>query len=239
MTGSILSIDPAQFEVLTFDCYGTLIDWEAGIYDALRPILIAHGTPLEKEAVLELYAGIEAEVEGREPFRNYRAVLEEAVEEIGTSLGWEPTSTERRALWASLPNWPPFPDVAGALRALKQAYRLAVVSNVDDDLFAGTSRQLNIGFDWVVTAQRVRAYKPDLLVFEYALETIGVDKQAVLHVAQSLFHDIAPARQCGLTTVWVDRRRGRKGSGATPPAHVLPHCVVPDLNTLVSHMVQT
>ena len=117
--------------------------------------------------------------------------------------------------------------------------RLTVISNVDDDLFAGTSRNLGVAFDHVITAQQVGAYKPDISVFERALQIINVEKDSIVHVAQSLFHDISPARDLGLRTVWVNRRRGQEGWGATPPAEVSPHLEVPDLRSFVSQMVQT
>ena len=239
MTSDNRPIDFDGIEVLTFDCYGTLIDWESGIAGALRPVLEAHGTPLEDEQILELYAGIEADLEGNRSFRDYTTVLQEVVDEIGAGLGWVPTEVERSVLSSSLPGWPPFSDTVDALRILKDRFRLAVISNVDDELFAGTSKLLGTPFDLVITAQQVGAYKPDLKVFERALEIVALPREAVLHVAQSLYHDIAPAIASGLKTVWVNRRGRREGGGATPPASARPHLEVPDLKTLVSHMVQT
>ncbi len=233
------AFDFRSTEVVTFDCYGTLIDWETGISDALQPVVAAHGTPLERDVLLELYAGVEAEIERRIPFRNYRTVLSEVVEEIGVRLGWIPSADECEALSASLPGWPPFEDTVTALHDLGKMYRLVVISNVDDDLFAGTSRNLGVAFDHVITAQQVGAYKPDISVFERALQIINVEKDSIVHVAQSLFHDISPARDLGLRTVWVNRRRGQEGWGATPPAEVRPHLEVPDLKSFVSQMVQT
>jgi len=233
------ALDFSSTEVVTFDCYGTLIDWETGIYNALQPIVEAHGTPLEKDVLLELYAGIEAEIERQIPFRSYRTVLNEVVEVIGARLGWTPSSAECEALSASLPGWPPFEDTVTALHDLGEICRLVVISNVDDDLFAGTSGNLGVAFDHVITAQQVGAYKPDISVFERALQIINVEKESIVHVAQSLFHDIAPARDLGLRTVWVNRRKGQEGWGATPPANVHPHMEVPDLKSFMSQMVQT
>jgi 2-haloacid dehalogenase len=172
-------IDLSAAEVLTFDCYGTLIDWETGIAGALQPVLAAHGTPLERDQLLELYAGVEAEMEQHVPFRSYRTVLGEVVKEIGIRLGWTPSAAECEVLSASLPDWPPFEDTVAALNNLGKNYRLAVISNVDDDLFKGTSRRLEVVFDHVITAQQVRAYKPSISVFERALQIIDVAKESM------------------------------------------------------------
>jgi len=219
-------------EILTFDCYGTLIDWETGILSALRPVLRRHEVGCGDEDLLRHYGELEPGAE-RGPFVPYRTVLGRVVEALGRRLGFAPEPDEIGALAASLPRWEPFADTVPALRALGSRYRLGVISNVDDDLFAGSAGRLGVRFDWVVTAQSVGAYKPSPRMFEAALERIGPPAGRVLHVAQSLFHDIAPARALGLPTVWVNRRVGRSGSGATPPADARPDAEVADLDGLV------
>ncbi|MGD0575468.1 MAG: haloacid dehalogenase type II [Anaerolineales bacterium] len=220
-----------DFEVLTFDCYGTLIDWEAGIWAALRPVLSNHHIQMAVEKALELYGELETEAE-RGEYHEYRAVLQMVLEGFGKRLGFAPTETELKGFSGSVENWPAFPDSARALIALKGKYKLAILSNIDDDLFAFSARRLQVLFDWVITAQQARSYKPSSNNFHLALERIGLPRQKILHVAQSLFHDIVPAKQLGFATVWVNRRQDREGFGATPPAQVEPDLEVPDLETL-------
>jgi 2-haloacid dehalogenase len=129
----------------------------------------------------------------------------------------------------SVRDWPAFPDSGPALRRLHQRFRLGVITNCDADLFAASAERLGTVFDWVVTAEQVRSYKPSVHNFELAFERIGVPVDRILHVAQSLFHDHVPAKQLGLTTVWIDRRHDRPGSGATPPASAIPDAVFPDM----------
>jgi 2-haloacid dehalogenase len=232
----VSDLDLGRFEVLTFDCYGTLVDWEAGILDALRPVLAAHGAEIADEELLETYGRHEAEIEAG-PYRLYRDVLAEAVRRIGAGLGFEPTAAELDAFGDSVGDWPPFPDTPDALRRLSKRYKLAVLTNCDDDLFARTQARLGVEFDWAITAQQARSYKPSQRNFELAISTIGLPRDRILHVAQSLFHDHGPAKQLGLATVWVDRRAGKRGSGATPPADANPDLVLPDLRTLAEMAV--
>jgi 2-haloacid dehalogenase len=220
-----------SYEILSFDCYGTLIDWEAGILSALAPLLSRHGRSVPDEILLKAFGELESAAE-QAPYRSYSVVLREVVEGLGRRFGFAPNAAERASLAGSLAGWPPFPDTRDALRALKSKYRLAIISNIDDDLFAGTNRALGIEFDWVVTARQVGSYKPSLENFRQALARFGAPKDKVLHVAQSLFHDIAPARSLGLSTVWVNRRLGRSGTGATPAAMARPDLEVPDLKSL-------
>ena len=228
-----MSLVPGRFRLLTFDCYGTLIDWEQGILSTFRPLLDTHGVILSDEAVLERYARLEAAVE-QEAYRSYREVLREVVVRLAREVGFTPAPHEQDVLSESLPGWPPFPDTVEALTELSSRYALGVISNVDDDLFAGTARTLGVSFRHVVTAQQARAYKPSPAVFEHALARTQVPRESILHVAQSLYHDIAPAGRLGITTVWVDRRRGKSGTGATPPAEATPDYTVSDLRELVA-----
>ncbi len=221
-----------QFEVLTFDCYGTLIDWETGILNALRPVLQAHEIDEDNETLLQMYARLESAAE-KQGFRPYREILQSVMDGFGREFGVTFGSEERACLVHSLPAWPPFPDTVESLRKLKSRFRLAVISNVDDDLFARTAEKLQVPFDWVITAQQVGSYKPSLRNFRRAIEVMGVPRQKILHVAQSLYHDIAPAQKLGLSTVWVDRRRGKGGTGATPPADARPDLIVASLSELV------
>ncbi|HET8629734.1 MAG TPA: haloacid dehalogenase type II [Thermomicrobiales bacterium] len=220
-----------RFTYLTFDCYGTLIDWERGILDALRPLLDRHGATLSDDQILELFGEFEAAAEAG-PYLPYRDVLAAVVDGFGARLGFTPTADERASLAASVGDWPAFPDTVDALRSLARRYRLAILSNVDDDLFAGSARRLGVDFAAVITAQQVGSYKPDRRNFRAALARLDVPPDQVLHVGQSLFHDIAPAKELGLTTVWVNRRHDRPGFGATPPATAQPDLEVPDLRTL-------
>jgi len=224
-------LDFESFEILSFDCYGTLIDWETGILSALGPVLARHGHRVPDETLLEAFAVLETGAESG-PYRPYAVVLRDVVEGLGRRFGFTPDDAERGILAASLPEWPPFADTRDALRALQTRYRLAVISNIDDDLFAGTARSLGIEFDWVVTAGQVGSYKPSVENFRRALARFGAPAERVLHVAQSLFHDIAPAKSLGFATVWVNRRHGRPGRGATPPATARPDAEVPDLRSL-------
>lgn len=220
-----------DFDVLTFDCYGTLIDWETGILDALRPVFDAHRAEPAPERTLELYGELESAAE-RGPYREYRAILQTVLEGLGAQFGFTPTAKELERFSTSVTEWPAFPDSPGALQALRKKYRLAIVSNVDDDLFAHSAPRLQVRFDWIVTAQQVKSYKPSLNNFRMACDRIGVPRHRILHVAQSLFHDIAPANALGLSSVWVNRRHKKEGSGATPAAQARPDLEVPDLRTL-------
>jgi 2-haloacid dehalogenase len=224
-------LDLSHYEILTFDCYGTIIDWETGILAALRPLLA--GDPATDDDLLTAFARHEAAVEAG-PFRRYREVLAETARRLAHERGIEPTEDQLATFGGSVGDWPPFPDSVEALTRLRTRYRLGVLTNCDDDLFAASEQRLGIPFDPVVTAQQVGAYKPSTRGFGILLDRVGVPQDRVLHVAQSLFHDHVPARQLGLATVWVDRRAGKAGGGATPPAEADPDLVVPDLATLAS-----
>lgn len=219
-------MDFSRFEALTFDCYGTLIDWETGILGALRR-LVREADP----KILESFAELEAQAE-RGPFVPYRKVLNRVVHGFGKKFGFRPSPEQADSLADSIRFWRPFPDTVPALRRLKKRFKLGVISNVDDDLFAASADRLKVPFDWVVTAGQARSYKPDPRNFRLALRRLGLPKNRVLHVAQSLFHDVKPARALGLAVVWVNRRKGRPGFGATVPASARPDLEVPDLKTL-------
>lgn len=228
-------VDFNKYKVLSFDCYGTLIDWESGILQALRPVLASHNINLNDDQILEVYAQIESRVEEGE-FVKYKEVLRKVVRELGRRLRFAPSSSQLDCLINSVKDWVPFPDTVDALQALKKTFKLAIISNVDDDLFALSAKHLKVKFDWVITAEQAKIYKPSLNIFKFAIEKIGVSREEILHIAQSLYHDIVPAEKLGLSTVWVNRRKGKKGFGATPPANGHFEFEVPDLKTLVSIM---
>ena len=226
-----MALDFTRFGCLTFDCYGTLIDWEQGILGALLPILKTHGAHAPDSMLLRNYAELEAQLEAGE-YRSYRNILEDIVRGIGERLGFIPSHEEIVSLPESLPHWEPFADTRAALLRLKTKYRLAIISNTDDDLFAGTARKLNIEFDHVITAQQARSYKPSQNNFVLAMRKIGLPAEEILHVGQSAYHDVVPAKSLGMGTVWVTRRKVKEGIAATLPASGQPDLEVPDLKSL-------
>lgn len=191
----------SDYDVLTFDCYGTLIDWAAGIVGYITPLLEAHDAHVTDAFILEFFA--EAEPVAEEAGGSYAEVLKEVLRRLGARLAFTPTEEDLEGFAQSVKTWPPFDDTVSALRRLGERFDLVVVSNVDNDLFAGTADQLGVSFAHVVTAQDVGAYKPNRAMFDAALKVIG-DKRH-LHVAQSLYHDIAPASELGWSTVWIQR----------------------------------
>lgn len=223
----------ADVEALTFDCYGTIIDWETGILRALEPLLSSVERHPPGDTLLEMYGRFESGAQ-RGPFRPYREVLQDVAVSFGDALGFEVDAEAAARFADSVGDWPPFPDSVEALRSLSRRFRLAIVSNVDDDLFARSAEALGVPFAEVVTAQQVRSYKPERAHFDEAIGRIGLPMERIVHVAQSLFHDIAPAKALGLRCVWVDRRAGRRGAGATPPAEAAPDLTVPDLASLAT-----
>jgi 2-haloacid dehalogenase len=226
-------LDFSRFETLTFDCYGTLINWEAGILPALHRILSAHSKHIDDAALLKLYGDFELRAE-QPPFQPYRDVLGSVVRQFGDELGFTPTDEEVRSLADSLPTWKPWPDTVTTLRQLKTRFRLAILSNVDDDLFEGTRPQLEVAFDEVVTAQQAQAYKPSFKLFELALRRINTPAHRVLHVGQSIYHDVIPAQALGLATVWVNRPSARPGVGAVRSADARPDMTVTSLKELTA-----
>lgn len=221
-------INLRNFDALTFDCYGTLIDWESGILGVLVPWRDRHGLSLADDDLLRQYAEVESALE-RGPYLRYREVLQNVMSRLAEMNGVALEERERDALAESLERWPPFPDTIEALKVLKQHYQLAIISNVDRDLFTHSARRLGVPFDFVITSEDVGSYKPSHRNFEYALERIGMPKERVLHVAQSLFHDHVPCNELGISSAWVNRRRGKTGPGATRPADARPDLEVPDL----------
>jgi 2-haloacid dehalogenase len=224
-------LDLSHFECLTFDCYGTLIDWESGILSALKPMLANHHREINDDALLELYGNFESQIESGE-YMSYRHVLQRVTQRLAARLSFPLYEGEIDALPNSLKNWPPFADTVEALKRLKSRYRLAIISNTDNDLFAETAKLLDVRFDHVITAQQVRSYKPSHNNFRRAFDEINLPKEKILHCAQSLFHDIVPAKALGIANVWVNRRSGKAGAGATHPAEAHPDLTVTSLKEL-------
>lgn len=222
-------LDPGRVTALTFDCYGTLIDWETGAIQALRPLLARHGVTPSDDEIVAAFQDLDAAL-CEPPYKPYRAVLAGVVEGIGRRFGVPVEAAQRDLLAASLPSWQPFPDTVRALRALGRRYRLAVVSNVDDDLFDASARRLGIAFDAVITSEQARCHKPHPALFEAALRRLAVEPGAVVHVAEGVT-EIPPARRLGCATVWV-RRHGRSAGLLTEA----PDLEVPDLRALLAHM---
>ena len=211
--------DLTTFEALSFDCYGTLIDWESGMAAVMAPWAREQGLDLGDEDLLLAYADHEAAVEREEPAPLYPDVLAEAFRRTGASLGRPVSDGWARRLGSSVPDWPAFEDSADALARLARHYQLIILSNVHRDGFAGSNKRLRGDFAAVITAEDVGGYKPGRNHFralDKTLPTLGVERGRLLHVAQSLFHDHVPAKREGLPSVWINRRHDRPGWGATP-----------------------
>jgi 2-haloacid dehalogenase len=208
-----------EFEALSFDCYGTLIDWETGISAFLTSWAAKQGRHVDKEELLVGYAKYESKAEAERPADLYPKILAAALQGLAEQLGLEASADDLAQFGASVPDWPAFPDSSAALSMLQKSHKLIVLSNVDTQSFAASSARLGIPFDAVITAQDVGSYKPSMNNFE-ALKSksleLGVAPGKLLHVAQSLFHDHVPAKAAGLSTVWINRRHNRPGWGATP-----------------------
>jgi 2-haloalkanoic acid dehalogenase type II len=214
----------SDFKALSFDCYGTLIDWETGLSTALRPLAERSGR--SPEQLLDAYGPIEHEIEEVHPQMRYSELLEKVHERLCDELGVDRDEAEAAALGASVGNWPVFPDSPDSLSYLKDHFRLIILSNVDRRSFVGSNRRLGVEFDFIFTAEDIGSYKPSLRNFEYMIDRLGeagIEKGAILHVAQSLFHDHVPANRVGIASAWIDRRHDKPGSGATVFPDPVPH----------------
>jgi 2-haloacid dehalogenase len=225
-------LDPGHISHLTFDCYGTLIDWESGILRVLRNLVQRHGTQVEDARLLQLYAECEAEREAG-AYRPYHEILRLVTSDIALRLGFRVDESDLDTLSRSIDGWTPFADTVEALRRLQRRYKLVILSNIDDALFAGSARQLGVEFDDVITAEQVGSYKPALENFRFALRRLGIPTERLLHVAQSIFHDHVPAKRLGLATAWVNRPSRLLTTGLSLPADATPDLEVPDLQSLV------
>ncbi len=232
-------LDFRAFQALTFDCYGTLIDWESGLLSVLEPWAEQHGISLRGDQLLEAFAEAESRIESENPSVLYPDILRQTMRSIAKELGAEPDAKVENELAESVGAWPAFPDSAAALQALKKHYKLVIVSNVDRASFAQSNRQLGVDFDVIVTAQDVGSYKPNPGHFQAALKRLvelGVPADRVLHVAQSLYHDHVPAKKLGLKSVWINRRHAKGGQGATqtPGGPVMPDVQYPSMQAFAS-----
>ena len=231
-------MDFSRFTTISFDCYGTLIDWESGILPVLSKVLKNHGQSLPDATLLELYGEFEAKAEAG-PYQSYRNVLQSVVRAFADHLHFEASTSEIHSLDESVHTWPPFPDTVRALRELQRRFKLVVISNIDDDLFAETRKHLGVEFDGVITAEQAKSYKPSLNNFKIALERLALSPDRLLHAGQSIYHDVVPARSLGISTVWVNRKSARPGIGAVRTSSALasekrPDLEVPDLASLVA-----
>jgi 2-haloacid dehalogenase len=231
-------MDFSRFTTISFDCYGTLIDWEAGILPVLRSLLARHNQEVSDAEILELYGEFEAQAESG-AYRSYRDVLQSVVRAFADRFNFDATSAEVSSLPGSVRAWPAFPDTVAALRELKKRYKLAIISNIDDDLFAETRSHLEVDFDAVITAQQAQSYKPAINNFQLAMRRLAISPDELLHAAQSVYHDVVPARSLGIATVWVNRKSKRPGVGAVRASEALasekqPDLEVPDLASLAA-----
>jgi 2-haloalkanoic acid dehalogenase type II len=223
MTPSLL-----DYKALSFDCYGTLIDWESGIWDALQPVIEANGSEIPRAEVLAEFARIESDQEAATPRMRYSDLLTVVHRDLAKTLDLDTSDDLDRRFGASVPLWPVFADSPRALQSLSERYRLIILSNVDRDSFAASNEKLGASFDAIYTAEDIGSYKPDPANFDHLLDHLAADfdlePDSVLHVAQSLFHDHAPAKAAGLDTVWIDRQRLSAGGewGATMPVEDPP-----------------
>ncbi len=230
--------DLSDFEVLSFDCYGTLIDWETGIWDAFQPVLMENGRDdISRPVLLEAFAEAESRLEREHPALPYDRILGMVHAELRRRFGLAGSGEMDTAFGASLPHWPAFPDTAEALRLLKRRFRLVILSNVHRKGFAASNRKLGVRFDAVLTAEDIGSYKPDPANFRHLVrhlrETWGTKPERILHVAQSMFHDHVPAAAAGLARIWIDRQGLSRGGGwgATARVEALPQplATYPDL----------
>ena len=206
-------IDWQRFEWMSFDCYGTLIDWESGILGYLQPLLRAKGRSIPDVQLLNLYAELEPREQSGE-YRSYREVLSAVMRGFASELNFDLSPAEANGLADSISSWKPFPDTIRGLQKLKSRYKLAVLSNIDSDLFALSANHLRVPFDLVITASQVRSYKPSRQSFEILVAQTGGSHDKLVHAAESIYHDVVPARKLGIATVWVNRRQG-KAAAAT------------------------
>jgi 2-haloacid dehalogenase len=230
-------LDFTNFAWISFDCYGTLIDWESGILRYLRPLVERDGRNLSDADILSLYSEFEPREQSGK-YRSYREVLASVVRDFARELRFDVTNAEAAGLGDSIRNWHPFADTVPALRYLHSRCKLAIVSNIDDDLFAHSAEKLHVPLQCVVTAQQAQSYKPSAKNLELLLEKIAVPRSRLLHVAESLYHDVQPANVLGIALVWVNRRQGKEAA-ASRLTKAKPDLEVPDLESLAELVAQS
>jgi len=228
-------LDFSRFSHLSFDCYGTIIDWESGILSAVIPALRRHFIDFDEVEVLRRYAHHESTLEAG-PYRSYRDIQRGVMRGLANDLGFSPTRIDLELLPDSIGRWQPFADSVEALQRLQRRYGLVILSNIDDAMFVETAKLLPVELAEVVTAEQVGRYKPARDGFEMVLDRLGVPREQVLHVAQSLYHDHVPAQALGFSTVWVNRDSRCPGTGVALPVDVTPDLEVPDLRALADRM---
>jgi 2-haloalkanoic acid dehalogenase type II len=227
-------VELSDFEAISFDCYGTLIDWETGLLSVLAPWARSRGLVMDDDELLVTYAGYEELAEAEHPRAPYPEILRQSMITLGEDLGAEVTAEDAERLATSVPDWPAFEDSPAALAALGGQFKLIILSNVDRSSFAGSAERLGVTFDSVLTAQDVGSYKPsprNFAALQEEARRLGVGEGRLLHAAQSLFHDHVPAKAVGLRTAWINRRHDRRGWGATPapPVEVTPDWEFPSM----------
>jgi len=221
-------MDFKQFEILSFDCYGTLIDWRSSVLKIIQPVLLEYSIDLTEKEAFHLFLEADKGIISND-YITYRDVLVRVMENIGKSLSLNLQEGDKSCLVDRFGDWQPFQDSHNALMELQKKYKLAIISNVDDEMFSLTMRCIGIKFDHLITAKQVQSYKPSLNNFNTALDRFGVPKEKVLHVAQSIYHDIIPTNKLGWHNVWVNRYNEPE---RTDPAE-FPDLEVPDLASLV------
>ena len=214
-----------DFKALTFDCYGTLIDWETGMVEGLQPLTdrVAHN--LSRDDILEAHARHESSQQAWTLTKRYSALLAIVYKRLAEEWGVSCSAEECAIYGRTVKNWPAFPDSAGALQYLKKHFKLIILSNVDNESFASSNKRLDVDFDAVYTAEDVGSYKPSDRNFDYMLEKLdglGLARKDILHTAESMFHDHVPGKRHGLASCWIYRRHGKKGFGATMNPGDLP-----------------
>jgi len=215
-----------DFKALTFDCYGTLIDWESGMVEGLETLTTRADRELSRDEILEAHARHESSQQSWTPAKRYRDLLAIVYKRLAEEWGVSFTSEECAAYGRSIKNWPAFPDSVDALQYLKKHFKLVILSNVDNESFRGSNDRLQVEFDAIYTAEDVGSYKPSDRNFDYMLEKLkplGIEKTAILHTAESMFHDHGPANRHGLACCWIYRRHDKAGFGATMNPGDLPN----------------
>lgn len=214
-----------DFKVLSFDCYGTLIDWETGIFEGYKDLIAKSGKVFSRDQLLEMHARHEADQEAMTPAMPYSELLGVVYDRVTREFGLATNAGEAARFGGSVPKWPAFVDSVGALQYLKKYYKLVILSNVDRESFKGSNARLQVEFDHIFTAQDIGSYKPTQHNFDYMIDKLaaeGIQKQDILHTAESLFHDHVPANKAGLATAWIHRRHAQQGFGATQPPETMP-----------------
>jgi len=220
-----------EFEVVSFGCIGTLVDWHKGFLNTIRPLFTHQGMVMGDQRIINSFIGYEAALM-KDQYLPYQEVFKKVLQKMGQDNGFVPTYAEMAAITNAIKAWTLFPDVVESLKILKKQYKLAVITNLDNELLEGLLPQLPIEFDWVITAEASQSYKPSHRIFEYAAREIGVDPSKILHVGHSLNHDVAPVKALKMASVWVNRNIPQKGDGGeTSTATIEPDLEVPDLKT--------